>query len=146
VHPLCDAIAAEIGPQKAYQDLQYNPAWTDADVRADCLAARPEAGACDDIDAGMMNTCDPSTFSALPATCTATVSDYGACLSAIGPDYDSYAGAAPTCATLTVAGLRAYFATDGGGSLGPASPAPCLTFSTGGACAGTPMPGGGSKK
>lgn len=146
VSPLCDAIAAELGPKTAYDDLVNDPSLTDADLRAACLGGQPEAGACSHIDAGVMNSCDPSTFTAVPATCSATVGDYGDCLTAIGPDYDGYAGTAPTCATLTAASLRAYFGADGGGTLGPAAPAACAPFVTGGSCSGVAMPGTGTKK
>ncbi len=137
---LCTDIRALLGPQAAYNDLTANPSATDAELRAACAAELAEAGSCNNIDASVANTCSASSFATVPSTCTATVGDYATCVNAIDPSYVQYGTAVPSCGTLTVASLRAYYAADGGGTTGPAPPAACAVFNSG-SCSGVSMPG-----
>jgi hypothetical protein len=143
---LCGTIRDLLGPKAAYNALLANPSSTDADVRATCVAELAEAGSCSNVDASVQNSCDASSFATVPATCTATVGDYATCIDAINPAYAQYGAAVPSCGTLTVASLRAYFAADGGGTLGPADPAACAIFGPYAACSGVVMPTTGSKE
>ncbi len=143
---LCGAIRDLLGPKAAYNALVANPSSTDADVRAACVAELAEAGSCSNVDASVQNSCDASSFVTVPATCTATVGDYATCIDAINPAYSQYGAAVPSCSTLTVASLKAYFAADGGGTLGPADPAPCAIFGPYASCSGVSMPTTGTKE
>jgi hypothetical protein len=117
--------------QAGYDYLQNNPNATNAQIQAACTQADADAGTC-------LFTANPDggtcTLGSFPSTCEATVADYTKCLNDTVTSYKQFGATIPSCSSLTVASLNAYFATDGGGQIGPTQPTECTVFDTGGAC------------
>jgi hypothetical protein len=130
---LCNSVVPTEGIAAARAVLRDNPSATNAQLQAACAQSEADAGSCPftlDPDGGL-GTCDVSS---IPATCQATVGDETKCANDTLASYVQFTNAIPKCSSLTAASLSAYTAADGGGAAGPAEPASCAMFDTGGAC------------
>jgi len=128
---LCSVFTPIQGVNSGYSYLQDNPTATNAQIQAACTQANADAGACAftiDPDAG---SCD---ITSIPSTCQATVADYTKCINDTTTSFKQFGTTIPSCSSLTAASVSAYFAADGGGEIGPPTPAGCAEFNTGGAC------------
>jgi hypothetical protein len=130
---LCDIFTPTSGIEAATQYLQDNPAATNAQLQTACAQSEADAGTClftEDPDGGL-GTCN---IGSIPASCQATVGDETKCLNDTVTALAQYTDSVPKCSSLTAAIVNAFAAADGGGTLGPAEPASCAVFETGGAC------------
>jgi hypothetical protein len=124
---LCTAQDPDFGLEAAAAYLEANPSATDAQLQATCAQAAVDGGSCrvtGSVDGGIAS-CDTAS---IPSTCQATVGDYATCLNATEAAYVQFIAAIPSCGSLTAASLTAYFATDGGGTVGPTEPSSCATI------------------
>jgi hypothetical protein len=103
----------------------FNPTITDAQLQALCNQGVASCNSGGGADAGSSSqTCDPP-----PATCTATVSEYSACLTDDAAAINSAFGSIPSCSSLTRASLTASSADAGTGPTAT-TPASCTTLET----------------
>lgn len=98
---------------------------TDAAAQAACKMAESSCKATPTMPT--MSTC----MAPNSTTCTATVGDLEACLNDITKTFATLGASIPACATLTVAQVTAFLASEqDGGTAGLVEPASCVTFDT----------------
>ena len=99
---------------------EFDPSITDAQIQQACTQAVSECVS-SAADAGAGSTTDMcNTSQTLPASCTATVADYSACVTTIP---ETLASAAPACSSITRASLN----TDAGSDSTSATSSPACT-------------------
>jgi hypothetical protein len=102
-------------------------ATTDADIKLRCQQRYDEcvAGLAAQGDAGAPRV-STTTCTKPPASCTATVGEYEACVNDTSAEYDRVFGMVPTCSSLTLMSSAMLNSTN----FRPMSPASCQALST----------------
>ena len=135
---LCNDTGAYIGRSLSKADTcrlaafvlaALSGASTDAELRTACSMAESQCNSAPS-SGGTTGTCDP-----IPASCTATVDQYSACVSAEVTATKQSLQSIPSCSTITLADLTS------GGTGGDNAPPPqaCVDFTA--ACPGYTVPG-----
>jgi hypothetical protein len=104
---------------------EFDTTMTDAQLQALCNQSVASCNSGAGADAGASS----QTCEAPPATCTATVSEYSACVTDDATAINSAFGSIPACSSLTRASLNASTADAGSGSTST-PPASCTTLET----------------